>query len=140
MIIKLQRWQPELRLLIGRPKGLGGPPDVRDLRLVIRAPAPHGLEKCSEIRRYGFWPGNPPENDPPPQHELPALVYPCFELSEDGEAVFRLDSQLWKRGTGRYLGHVNMRDHTITVIDLDLGPVDWRVMKAEVKSAYIGGM
>jgi hypothetical protein len=139
VIIKLQRNQPELRLQLGRPKGLAGLPDVRDLRLVIRPPAQKEGEPFTDIIRHGFWPGNPPENDPPPSREVPALVYPCFELTAEGEAVFRLDSQLWKRGTGRYLGYVNMGSHTITVLDLDLGPIDWRVLKASVKTARLEG-
>lgn len=133
MIVKILRHQPELRLKIGRPKGYGGPPDVRDLRLVIRAPAPEGLGKASEIIRHGFWPGNPPENDRPPLHEYPALIYPCFDLTPEGEAVFRFDYHLWRRPFGRYLGTVSLGSHVITVLDLDVGAVDWRVLKAETR-------
>jgi hypothetical protein len=135
--VKLQRHQPELRIRLGRPKGLAGLPDVRDLRLVVRPPDPKPGEPFTDIVRHGFWPGNPPEWDMPPARELPVLVYPCFELTAEGEAVFRFDDKLWKRGCGRYLGYVNMGGHTITVLDLDLGPVDWRVLKTEARPAIL---
>jgi hypothetical protein len=135
MIIRLQRHQPELRLRHGRPGGLGGPLDARDLRLVIRPPAQTGGCGFTDIVRKGFWPGNPPENDSHLPHELPALTYPCFEIDEEGDAVFRFDRLLWRRPCGRYVGHVNYGPKEIARVDLDLGPIDWRVLRADVRHA-----
>jgi hypothetical protein len=135
MIVKIYRNQPELRVRLSLPRGLGPPPDGRELRLVVRAPLPTGRVWLTRIVRHGDWPGNPPENDRPPLHELPALVYPCFETEADGTAVFRFDRHLWGRPPGRYEGEVNLRERTLAKLDLDLWPEDWRMTGAGLRHA-----
>jgi hypothetical protein len=135
MIIKLYNHQPELRLKLAQPGKHGSLlASIDKLKLTIKAPAPPNNSLNSEIIRKGCWPGNPPENDHIGLHELPALIYPAFDVSDEGEIVFRFDKLLWKRPMGRYLGYVTLDSTTLAVLDIDLTPKDYIITGASVHS------
>ena len=51
---------------------------------------------------------------------MPLLIYPAVGTNDDGDIVFILDSQLWKR-VGRYVGSVEFNDgQKILELDLDI--------------------
>jgi hypothetical protein len=135
MIIKIYNHQPELRLKLGQPGKHGDMlASIDNLKLIIKAPAPPCHVVNSPIIRKGCWPGNPPENDFIPLDELPALIYPAFDISDEGEVVFRFDKLLWKRPVGRYEGFVVLEGHVIATLDIDLSPINYTIMGATVHS------
>lgn len=95
--------------------------DYENLRLVITAPAcSHRI--TSPLCFTGCWPGfETPWTDAVYPHELPALIYPAFEINDKGETVFRLDSQLRRLPAGRYIGSIELKDGTpLAEIEIDM--------------------
>jgi hypothetical protein len=132
VIIKIARGQPELKVTVVQPGQGGRLPSVEGVRLVVCPPPPSGFAQLSPIVRLGEW-GYPPVEDYPPRpHELPAIVYPAFEIDAEGAIVFRLDSHLWSRPSGRYLGRVMVGCHEAATLDIDLEPMRYIPVKAEL--------
>lgn len=121
-IIQICRGQPELAVRLVQPGCRGGQlVDYRNIRLVIQAPTCHGRQ-ASHLCFKGCWPGhNTPWESRAPIQELPILVYPAFTLNGMGETVFRLDEQLWRYPSGRYIGNIELLDGThLSTLDIDL--------------------
>ena len=126
MIIPLYPHQPELRLRLSQP-GPGGRrlADAAGVRLVIRDPETSGDYPWSPIYFSGPWPGHDPAVEgrerPGGNRGHPALVYPGFDLTDEGDLVFRLDKLLWRRPPGRYRGTVeSVEGCVLAELDLDL--------------------
>jgi hypothetical protein len=139
MIISLQPGQPELRLRLTQPGPEGRRPgDPGQIRLVIRPPRA-GYVMLSPIHRHGCWPGNEPRPERGPE-DWPALVYPAFGLSEEGDLVFRFDDLLFRRPPGRYEGAVETtHGHVLAWLDLDLQSVPFNLERAQVVEVECGG-
>lgn len=53
--------------------------------------------------------------------DRPALVYPAFDVTDDGEVLFRFDDRLSELPRGRYIGDIKLADGTcIRSLDIDL--------------------
>jgi hypothetical protein len=114
MIIPLSPENPELRVRLNQ--GFADRPPVN---LVIRRPESNLRVALSELRFDGCWHGAP--FSPSTPETLPALVYPCFDVSDEGDLVFRFDELLWRRPAGRYVGTVEGCDgQVLATIDIDL--------------------
>jgi hypothetical protein len=119
MIIKIRRGQPELRLSLVQPGRDALKLADEDLRLIISSPHCDHLLK-SPLIFEGCWPGREHWRDNQP-HDWPALCYPAWEVSDEGDVVFRFDELLFQRPPGRYIGQVEWRDgRPIARLDLDL--------------------
>lgn len=120
MIIQICQGQEELALSIEQPGCNGVKLADLNVRLVIEAPHCEWLLK-SPWYRTGCWPGNEPREPLLPPHEMSKLVYPASYINNDGDIVFRLDSLLFNRPPGRYLGKLFFfTGQPITELDLDL--------------------
>lgn len=134
MIIKIRRGQPELRLSLVQPGRDGAKLASDNLRLIISAPHCDCLLK-SPLIFEGCWPGHEIREEVPP-HEWPALCYPAWEVSDDGDVVFRLDELLFQRPPGRYIGQVEWKDgRPIARLDIDLDSGPYIIDKITVISA-----
>lgn len=136
MIVKVLRGQPEIRVVLAVP----GTVDERRLdperaRLIITAPRPPSHGGVSRIIRRGWWPFPPMSGQPdvyPPDPDLwPALVYPCFEVDDDGALVFRLDDLFFDRPCGRYIGRLEVDGRAVKDFDIDYHPRRWAVSMVE---------
>ena len=124
-IVKICQNQPTLAVRITTPGCNGGQlVDYKQVRLVISAPERTTCEPLLSPQCFkGCFPGHDVDrwNDSfisPDQ--LPLLIYPAFGINDDGDIVFILDSQLWKR-VGRYVGSVEFNDgQKILELDLDI--------------------
>lgn len=125
-IVQLCRGQPELSVRLVQPGCNGGQlVDFQNIRLVIKPPRPcmcHKVMPLSPLYFHGCWPGHDtPWGPRVPPEERQLLVYPAFNITEQGDIVFRFDEQLWEYPSGRYEGHIELQDGTpITVLDIDL--------------------
>jgi hypothetical protein len=137
MIIKISRGQPELKFTLIQP-GRGRRLSVPDgVRLVITAPAPKPQNRLSPIIRKGSWGWPPVRPYPPDPHSLPAIVYPAFDLDDEGAVIFRLDEHLWRRPSGRYTGEIMIGGHLVTAVDIDLEPLKWLPSKIELNEIKV---
>ena len=123
MIIRIRPGQPQLAVRIAEAGHEGRQLVSDQLQLVIREPE-------FSCVRFSEWKGTPcmpgfsgyawdTDETPSP----PVLVYPCFEISDHGWAVFRLDDLIWRRKPGRYTGQIQFTNgYVVTTLDLDLTP------------------
>ena len=124
-IVKICQNQPTLAVRITTPGCNGGQlVDYKQVRLVISAPELTTHEPLlSPLCFSGRWFGHDLkkwEDSFIPPDQLPLLIYPAFGTNDDGDIVFILDSQLWKR-VGRYVGSVEFNDgQKILELDLDI--------------------
>jgi hypothetical protein len=132
MIIKICRGQPELKITFYDLSRCAQSLDLEKTRLVITAPNPKPGNLLSPIIRKGDWGYPPPFPWPPELHAQPAIIYPAFDVDDEGAITFRLDDHLWRRPPGRYIGHVMIGDHEALTIDLDLEPLNWIPSKIEL--------
>lgn len=124
-IVKICQNQPTLAVRITTPGCNGGQlVDYKQVRLVISAPERTTCEPLLSPQCFkGCWFGHDLkkwEDSFIPPDQLPLLIYPAFGTNDDGDIVFILDSQLWKR-VGRYVGSVEFNDgQKILELDLDI--------------------
>ena len=124
-IVKICQNQPTLAVRITTPGCNGGQlVDYKHVRLVISAPERTTHEPLLSPQCFkGCWFGHDLkkwEDSFIPPDQLPLLIYPAFGTNDDGDIVFILDSQLWKR-VGRYVGSVEFNDgRKILELDLDI--------------------
>ena len=124
-IVKICQNQPTLAVRITTPGCNGGQlVDYKQVRLVISAPERTTHEPLLSPQCFkGCWFGHDLkkwEDSFIPPDQLPLLIYPAFGTNDDGDIVFILDSQLWKR-VGRYIGSVAFNDgQKILELDLDI--------------------
>ena len=130
MIVRVLRGQPELRTVI-EASGETAPRrlDPEKIRLVITAPPPPKDARISRIVRRGDW-GYPPMREDPDFYPddpdlLPAIVYPAFEATPEGEIAFRLDRLLFDRPCGRHLGRIEIDGRHVATLDIDCHPRRW---------------
>lgn len=139
MIVRICRGQPELAVRVVAPGCDGGQlVDYEDMELCILAPKCTCEGPFSKIYFHGCgWWGHDidrwNEQQVPPE-EMPVLVYPAFDVNDNGEIVFKFDSKLWERA-GRYVGLIRFKDGTeITRLDLDICTTQFLADKVTVKS------
>jgi hypothetical protein len=134
MVIRVLRGQPELKIALVEPGGRT-PASVDDVRLILTAPPPPVGERVSRIVRKGDWgwPPGAPDDYPPEPDRMPSIVYPAFGLDDEGAVVFRLDSLLWERPCGRYVGRVEVGHRLSATIDVDLHPIRWTLDSVETR-------
>ena len=112
--------------------------DYEDMELCILAPKCTCEGPFSKIYFHGCgWWGHDidrwNEQQVPPE-QTPVLVYPAFDVNDNGEIVFKFDSKLWERA-GRYVGLIRFKDGTeITRLDLDICTTGFIADKVTVKS------
>ena len=122
VITRICQGQPELAVRLVQPGCDGGQLiDCNNIRLVISAPSCPCLLK-SPLLFTGCWPGyDTPWEDNVRPDELPALVYPAFDINDKGETVFRFDDKLYKMPPGRYIGSIELNDgRRLAELDIDL--------------------
>lgn len=122
VITRICKGQPELAVKLVQPGCQGGQlVGYEGIRLVITAPE-CACRLKSELRFTGCWPGyTTPYSDSNRIHDVPALVYPAFDINAKGETVFRFDHLLWERPAGRYIGTIELNDGTkLATLDIDL--------------------
>ena len=139
MIVRICRGQPELAVRVVAPGCDGGQlVDYEDMELCILAPKCTCEGPFSKIYFHGCgWWGHDMdrwnEQQVPPE-QMPVLVYPAFDVNDNGEIVFKFDSKLWERA-GRYVGLIRFKDGTeITRLDLDICTTGFIADKVTVKS------
>lgn len=123
VFVRIQPGQEELAVRLVQP-GCGSQVISReDMRLVITAPQPKSA-LLSEQTFTGFWPGSEtPWSDAVGAGRDFMLVYPAFDVNEEGDVVFRFDDQLRTLRPGRYIGSVETASGTQLVsLDIDLSP------------------
>lgn len=124
-IVKICQGQPELRVRITTTGDNGAQlVDYKHLRLVISAPCePRSELPLSPQEFKGCWPGHDTakwNSSFELPERRPLLIYPAFDTDENGDIVFRLDSQIWNR-LGRYIGTVETTSgQKILALDLDI--------------------
>lgn len=143
-IIKICEGQPSLAVRIVTP-GCNGSQlvDYKQIRLVIVAPPRTPCEFPLSPQEFsGCWPAHDVQkwNDsfilPETQ---PLLIYPAFEVNDDGDIVFLFDSKLWER-KGRYIGLVEFLDGTkILELDLDICSQKFVADRISTQSVPCGG-
>jgi len=136
MIIPIHYHQPEIRLRL-----TGQPMDRDHVRLVIRRDGQDKPYLWSRITFEGFWPGHDLEAEEQRKEEgrrLPDLVYPCFDISDEGDLVFRFDDLLWRRPAGRYVGLVEGPGGLLAKLDIDLGGGPAELVQVEVEELGCG--
>ena len=143
MIVRICRGQPELAVRVVAPGCDGGQlVDYEDMELCILAPKCTCEGPFSKIYFHGCgWWGHDidrwNEQQVPPE-QMPVLVYPAFDVNDNGEIVFKFDSKLWERA-GRYVGLIRFKDGTeITRLDLDICTTQFLADKVTVKSYSCG--
>lgn len=127
-IIKIRRYQPDIAVRIVEA-GCGNQiTDAEQLRLVIRPPECPGV-KNSPLQFCGCWPGYDVAKECPKIEEYPSLIYDGFELSDDGEIIFRFDSKFWLYPSGRYWATIEVKaDGTqLVCFDIDLETVVYHI-------------
>lgn len=142
-IVKICQGQPELAVRITTP-GVHGSQliDYKHIRLVILPPPEPRCELPLSPQRFkGFWPGHDVERFNASfirPEEMPLLIYPALKVNDQGETVFRLDDQLWKR-TGRYVGSIEFNNgQKIAMLDLDISTQQFILDKVTVNSQTCG--
>lgn len=74
------------------------------------------------------------------EHAVPAVIYPAFDLDEDGRVEFYFDDKLWNMPSGRYEGEVLIGGlGTGAIIDIDLCNSPLVIASASVKPALVCG-
>lgn len=143
-IVRICQGQPELKVRLSTG-GCNGQQlvDYHHLRLVIIAPHCNRCELPLSPQKFtGCWPGHDTEKWNESfilPEEQPLLIYPAFDVDENGDIVFRLDSQLWQR-TGRYVGLVETTDRQKLVeLDLDICTNKFIIDRVTVGSNSCGG-
>lgn len=64
----------------------------------------------------------------------PAVIYPAFDIDEDGRVEFYFDDRLWNMPSGRYVGEILIGGYpTGAVVDIDLCNSILSVASATVK-------
>ena len=143
-IVKICQNQPTLAVRITTPGGTGGQlVDWKQVRMVIVPPPRQTWELPLSPQCFkGCWPTHDIEkwNDsfilPETQ---PLLIYPAFGTNEDGDIVFVLDSQLWKR-VGRYIGLIEFNSgEKILELDLDICTTQFIADRVSTESVPCGG-
>jgi hypothetical protein len=137
MIIQIYQGQTELRIFLARPQ-TGEPVHITEYTMLIIKPQPRErFAQLSPIIRLGEW-GYPPVQDYPPNpHREPALIYPAFGQASDGATIFRLDSKLFRKQCGRYLGEVVVEGTIVLRFEIELNP--HRYIATSVELNDIGG-
>jgi len=105
-----------------------------DIRLVIQAPD-CGCAGQSPFIVYGCWPGydGPIGEAHIPPHDRPALVYPAFDINDEGDTIFRFDRRLWTMPGGRYIGTIEFNNgDIIDQIDIDLCTIPFLVDRVSI--------
>ena len=126
MIVRIRRGQQELRIKLTGPGGEELPRGrEREVRLELREPGPRPGTGLSPIIREGCWPGFPTGDMIPRPHERPAIVYPAFEMTDEGDISFRFDALLWSRPPGRLIGKILVGDFVAGWLDIDHGDEKW---------------
>lgn len=115
MIVRLCEDTPKLGLRIVQP-GCSGKQLMDtgvDLAITpVSCPAPDLLEPYWEDCELKWRSRRP---------TITALVYPAFEVDDDGNVVFYFDSKLWNMPPGRYRGQVMIGGScSQTCFDIDL--------------------
>jgi len=135
MIIKLRYGQPQLKLRLVEAACTGTVLSKDGLSLVIREPEldPKLCVRTSPWVIEGCWPHyrGPHDTTPPPK---PSLVYPAFDMDDDGSIIFQLDNKLSAWPPGRYLGTVVNRDGIVLAsLDFDLQSTPYIIDRVEVR-------
>jgi len=124
-IVKICQGQPSLAVRLVTA-GCDGSQlvDYKQIRMVIVAPERTPCERPLSPQCFkGCWPTHDIEkwnNSFILPESRPILIYPAFEVNDEGEIVFLLDSKLWQR-QGRYIGRIEFLDgEHITDLDLDI--------------------
>ena len=140
MIVRICRGQPELAVRVVAPGCDGGQlVDYEDMELCILAPKCTCEGPFSKI--YFQWAAagggttlTAGTSSRCRRRRCPVLVYPAFDVNDNGEIVFKFDSKLWERA-GRYVGLIRFKDGTeITRLDLDICTTGFIADKVTVKS------
>jgi len=143
-IVRICQGQPELAVRL-TTAGCNGAQlvDWQQVRLLIVPPPRTTCELPLSPQVFkGCWPAHDiekwnnsfilPENQP-------LLIYPAFGTNEDGEIVFVLDEQLWKR-RGRYIGVIEFTNgEKITELDLDICTQQFVADRVSLNSLPCGG-
>jgi hypothetical protein len=133
MIIPIDQGQSELKVALTRP-GTGDQLVSKELiRLVIKPPPKERFAQLSPIVRKGDWGYPLPLEDYPPNRDAwPLLIYPAFDIDDDGAIIFRLDRRFWQRPCGRYIGDVMVGDYKAVSFELDLNPHRYLITSVEL--------
>lgn len=142
-IVKICQGQPQLavRIVTAGADGMQLV-DYKKLRLLI-VPYPVARQELPLSPQHfeGFWPSHDVEKWNEsfilPEEE-PLLIYPAFDVNDEGEIVFRLDRQIWCR-RGRYMGIVETIDgQKIVELDLDISSQRFITDRVSVNSYQCG--
>lgn len=143
-IVRICQGQPELAVRL-TTSGCNGAQlvDWQQVRLVIVPPPRQTCELPLSPQVFkGCWPTHDIEswnNSFILPETLPLLIYPAFGTNEDGDIVFALDEQLWKR-RGRYIGVIEfINGEKITELDLDICTQQFVADRVSLNSVPCGG-
>lgn len=143
-IVKICQGQPSLAVRIVTPGCNGGQViDYKQLRLVIMSPPAKRCELPLSPQHFsGFYPTHDVdkwnESFILPEEE-PLLIYPAFDVNDNGDIVFRLDRQMWCR-RGRYVGVIETIDgRKLVELDLDISTQQYIADTVTVNSYSCGG-
>jgi hypothetical protein len=136
MIIKIDRYQPEIRVSVVAPGKHGGKlVDYKRIRLVIVSCPDKFISLVSPIYRHGTWLYVAPGIGDVVLDAGPAIVYPAFEVDNEGDLVFRFDRNLWDRRPGRYAGRIeNLDGQCLGMLDIELQPNDHIITRVSTGS------
>lgn len=143
-IVRICQGQPELAVRL-TTAGCNGAQlvDWKQVRLLIVPPARTTCELPLSPQCFkGCWPTHDIEkwnaSFSLPESQ-PLLIYPAFGTNEDGDIVFVLDEQLWKR-RGRYIGLIEfINGEKITELDLDICTQPFVADRVSLNSLPCGG-
>lgn len=144
MIISIAQGQPYLAIRLVTPGSDGLQlTDWKHVRLVIIAfPEPRCELPLSPQCFHGFWPGHDVDRWNKQfclPEDKPALIYPAFDLNDQGEIVFRLDKHI-EHYHGRYLGRIEtVAGVPLAELDLDIGLQQWVADQVSIDSVRCGG-
>ena len=120
MIVRLCEDTPKLGLRIVQPGCSGAQLMDRGIELAIMpasCPSPEHLIPVWEDCEL-HWESH--------RKPIPTVIYPAFEVDDDGLVVWYFDQRLWSLPPGRYIGRVLLEGHCISAdifIDLCNRPV-----------------